>query len=164
MGNPPPLRNGDPLAEISRKLEGLLASLNNLEATIKAQGEKIESRLQGLEKSGASSQPTEPLVDVNRLVHISHTEGTLQTSVANLDHRISAHGERIEQLLQWASIVPYLEKELDKNTNDLNKLGQKRVAKLENLAHTVKTIAWAIATLGSGLLVWFLSGLPHPHR
>jgi septation ring formation regulator EzrA len=164
MGNPPPLKSDDPFSDISRKLEGLLASLNNLDATIKAQSEKIDS-LQGLEKSRVSSSQAlaEPLVDVNRLAHISHTEGVLQTSLANLDRRTSAQGERIEQLLQWASIVPHLEKDLERTTNDLNQLGRTRMGRLENLAHLIEKVTWFVVTVGAVVLAWYLSGLRHTH-
>jgi hypothetical protein len=134
---------GDPkVAEISLRVEALQTSVSNLEVTTKSLSEKIERLAEG-----------------RKVVNVDHTLGGLEVSVANLDRRTAAHDETIDQLLQWNSTVPNLEENVEKIMNDLNQLGQKRVAKLEGRAGTVKTLGWvAISVTGAAvtLLVYFL--------
>jgi hypothetical protein len=133
---------GSNLAEVSRRLEGLQASVNSLEATVKSLTEKIER-----------------LADGRKTINVDHTLGQLEASVSSLDRRAAAHDETISQLLQWNSAVPNLEKNVDKVITDLNQLGQKRVAKLEGFVGTIKTLGWiAISVTGAAgaLLVYFL--------
>jgi hypothetical protein len=122
------------LAEISQKLETLQASITSL-------GERID------------------LPDGRKVLNVDHTLGVLEASVTSLERARASQGERIEELLQWVSNVPNLEKNVEKIMTDLNQLGQKRVAKLEAHADTAKMLGWvAISVTGAAvtLLVYFL--------
>jgi uncharacterized coiled-coil protein SlyX len=126
------------LAAISRKLESLQASITSL-------GERMDR-----------------LTDGRKVLNVDHTLGGLEASVANLDRRTAAHEETIDQLLQWNSTVPTLEKNVDKTMSDLNQLGQKRVAKLEGLVGTAKTVGGitvALTIAGITFLIYLLQFL-----
>ncbi len=123
------------LASISRKLESLQASITSL-------AERIDRSTEG-----------------RRVLNVDHTLGALEASVASLERARTTQGETIEELLQWNSTVPSLEKNIDKTMNDLNQLGQKRVAKLEGLMDTVRTlggIAVALTVAGVAFVIYLL--------
>jgi predicted PurR-regulated permease PerM len=80
----------------------------------------------------------------------------LEALVSSLDRRTAANDEMINQLLQWSSTVPNLEKNVDKIMNDLNQLGQKRVAKLESFVGTAKTLGSVAIALGTAGIAFFV--------
>lgn len=128
----------DPLAAISRRLDSLQTSLTSL-------AERIDRLAEG-----------------RQTLNVDHTLGALEARVANLDRERERQGERIEQLLQWNSTVPTLERNVETIMTDLNQLGQRRVGRLEGLVGTAKTIgtgAVALTVAGVAFVVYLLQFL-----
>jgi hypothetical protein len=124
--------SAEKLAEISRQIDGLRASLN----------EKIDR-----------------VVDGRKAINVDYALGALQASLTLLGRKVASDGEKIDRVLQWFSNVPNLEKNVEKIMSDLNQLGHERVAKLEAKAGTIKTLAWiAVSVAGAAvtLLIFFL--------
>jgi hypothetical protein len=82
--------------------------------------------------------------------------------IVALEATTKSHTEKIEQLTQWVSAIPSIEKDVGQNTKDLNELGRRHtkelndlgirlskeisdlrnneVGGLKNIAHTAKTL------------------------
>jgi ABC-type transporter Mla subunit MlaD len=94
-------------------------------------------------------------------VDIFRSLGRLEDAVDGLKATTKSHTEKIEQLThktdRAAFAIPNLRKAVAQNTTDLNQLGQKRVAKLENFAYAVQLIAVVSATV----LTWIFTYLWH---
>jgi hypothetical protein len=50
-----------------------------------------------------------------------------------LEATTKSHTEEIEQLTQWVSAIPHLEKDVAQNTKDLNELGRRHTKELNEL-------------------------------
>jgi hypothetical protein len=76
--------------------------------------------------------------------------------VEALEATTKSHTENIEQLTQWVSAIPELEKDVAQNMKDLNELGKRHdrdIHDLQKISHTVRTLG-AIALSGIGVLIF----------
>jgi DNA repair exonuclease SbcCD ATPase subunit len=91
-------------------------------------------------------------------VDIYQSLGRLTEAVSNLRDDTKSNYERIEQLIQWTIAIPNLEKEVQKNTKDLNELGRrhdKDIKEVEKIVHTAKTLGQiALSGLGVAIVVY----------
>src|ERR1700689_3087730 len=53
--------------------------------------------------------------------------------IVGLEATAKSHTEKIEQLMQWGSAIPYIEKDVAQNTKDLNELGRRHTKELNEL-------------------------------
>jgi hypothetical protein len=86
-------------------------------------------------------------------VDIYQRLGGLAEAVSNLRDVSKSNYEKIEQLIQWTIAIPNLEKEVQKNTKDLNELGRrhdKDIAELDKFVHTARTFG-AVGLSGVGV-------------
>jgi DNA repair ATPase RecN len=119
--------------------------------------------------------------DIHNLSTVIHIVGGLEKAVNVLESTTKSHTEKIEQLTQWVSAIPYLEKSVAQNTNDLSEIGTRHtkdlnelgrrlekdvnelgkrhdrdIKELEKVAHTANTlgkIAFSIATPVAATLI-----------
>jgi hypothetical protein len=94
--------------------------------------------------------------DIRNLSTVIHILGGLEKAVNVLETTTTSHTEKIEQLTQWVSAIPYIEKAVEKNSKDLNELGRRHdnaINELKNVSHTVRTLG-VIALSGIGVLVF----------
>jgi hypothetical protein len=82
--------------------------------------------------SGASLPPGY-LDDVSRVIAIYRTLEGLEKLVEGLGTTTKSHAEKIEQLTRQAYAIPYIKKDVAKNTKDLNKLGERHTNELNRL-------------------------------
>ena len=83
---------------------------------------------------GATGVGTSPITpsnyrDLASVINIFRTLG----GVAALETTTKSHADKIEQLMQWSCAIPHIEKEVAKNTKDLNKLGERHTNELNRL-------------------------------
>jgi DNA repair exonuclease SbcCD ATPase subunit len=71
-------------------------------------------------------------------VDIYQRLGALAESVSNLKDDTRSNYERIEQLIQWTIAIPNLEKDVQKNTKDLNELGAQHNKDLNELGRRLE--------------------------
>ena len=88
-------------------------------------------------------------------VDIYQRLGGLAEAVSTLKDDTKSNYEKIEQLIQWTIAIPTLEKDVQKNTKDLNELGRrhdKDIKELEKTAHTASTVGnIALVLIGSSV-------------
>ena len=129
----------------------------------------MSSASQGLPASSETQSLVSGPVTLNDLrtvftaVDIFRSLGKLEKAVDVLEATAKSHTEKIEQLThktdRAAFAIPNLRKAVERNTTDINQLGQKRVAKLEGLVSTVEIlggIALALTAAGVAFVVYLL--------
>jgi len=67
--------------------------------------------------------------DLASVIDIFRTLGR----VTVLEDTTRSHAEKIEQLMQWGSAIPHIEKDVAQNTKDLNALGSRHTKELNDL-------------------------------
>jgi phosphopentomutase len=130
--------------------------------------ERSEGRATQATTSGAAL-PAGYLDDVSRVAAIYQTLGGLEKLVDGLGATTKSHTEKIEQLTQRVYAIPYIKKDVAKNTKELNKLEERHtnqlnrlgqrlgkeigdlktedIGKLNNVAHTAKILGYIALTL-----------------
>jgi hypothetical protein len=101
--------------------------------------------------------------------------------IVALEATTKSHTEKIEQLMQWGSALPYIEKDVAQNTKDLNELGRrhtkelnelgirlgkdigdlrnKDIGDLKSIAHTAKILGYIALTLAGVIGAAFVTYL-----
>jgi len=67
--------------------------------------------------------------DLAAVIDIFRTLG----GIVVLEATVKSHSDKIEQLMQWGSAIPYIEKAAEKNSKDLNELGKRHTTELNDL-------------------------------
>ena len=91
--------------------------------------------------------------DLATVIDIFRTLG----GIVVLEAATKSHTEKIEQLTQWVSAIPHLEKNVAQNTKDLNEVGRRHdndIKELEKIAHTAKTLGIIALSLISVILTY----------
>jgi hypothetical protein len=84
------------------------------------------------ERAPAQAEAERPYTSTD--VHnLSIILGRLEKGVSVLEATSESHTERIEQLTQWVSAIPHIEKDVAQNAMDLNELGRKHTKDLNEL-------------------------------
>jgi hypothetical protein len=85
----------------------------------------------------SSEAPLTPS-DIHNLSTVIHILGGLEKAVIVLEGTTKSHTEKIEQLTQWVSAIPNLEKDVAQNTKDLNELGKRHDKDLNELGRRLE--------------------------
>jgi predicted RNase H-like nuclease (RuvC/YqgF family) len=95
---------------------------------------------------------------MSMVVNIYQSLGRLTEAISNLKDDTKSNSEKIEELIQWTIAIPNLERDVAKNTKDLNELGRRHdrdIKELEKVAHTAKTLGQiALSGIGVAVLVY----------
>jgi hypothetical protein len=76
--------------------------------------------------------------DILNLSTVIHILGGLEKAVNILEGTAKSHTEKIEQLTQWVSAIPYLEKSDAQNMQDLKELGTRHNKDLNELGRRLE--------------------------
>jgi hypothetical protein len=127
--------------------------------------------------SGEAALTPNNIRDLTATIDIFRTLG----GIVALEATTKSHTENIEQLMQWGSALPYIEKDVAQNTKDLNELGRrhtkelnelgirlgkdisdlrnKDIVDLKNIAHTAKILGYIALTLAGVIGAAFVTYL-----
>jgi len=96
------------------------------------------------ERSEGSGAPLTPNTfrDMAAVIDIFRTLGR----VTDLEVTTKSHAEKIEQLIQWGSAIPHIEKDVAQNTKDLNDLGGRHTKELNELGQRLDKNANELGT------------------
>ena len=119
--------------------------------------------------SGEAALTPNNIRDLAATIDIFRTLG----GIVALEATTKSHTEKIEQLMQWGSAIPYIEKEVARNTKDLNELGRRHTKELnelgirlgkdigdrKNIARTAKILGYIALTLAGVIGAAFVTYL-----
>src|ERR1700722_6447242 len=117
--------------------------------------ERSEGRGATQATTSGAALPSGYLDDVSRVIDIYRTLEGLGRLVEGLGITAKSQVEKIEQLTRLTYAIPYIKKDVAKNTKDLNKLGERHTNDLNRLGQRLdreigdlKSFAKTATTLG----------------